>query len=203
MKMTRLIVLGTCLTALAGCEQDPHELRLVTPASFIDRGIVTDLGQLFDDESLVKLELTDELLSEEAALDAIMTGEADIALVTNNLPFRGEVATVMPLYPTVLHIARRADSDVPLNPENLRGATVYAGEEGSASRYMFERIVERTGLVEGDFNYTDDPEQLVDVVIVFAPLAPERVANFPQRLVLSSLGSPEDIGNGGIVDAAV
>ena len=203
MKMIRLISAAACVAALTGCTQEPHQLRLITPASFIDRGIVTDLGKLFDEDSLVQVELTEAALSEEAALDALAAGEADIALVTNNLPFRSDIATVMPLYPTVLHIARRADDDTPMDPKNLRGAKVFAGEAGSASRLMFERIVERTGLVEGDFEYTMDPEDAVDVVIVFAPIAPERVADFPQRLMLSGLGSPGDIGQGGIVDAAV
>ena len=203
MKMTRPIIFAISVIALTGCSQDPHELRLVTPASFIDQGIVRDLGNLFDEDSLVNVTLTSDALSEEAALDAIAAGEADIALVTNNLPFRSDITTVMPLYPTVLHIARRADDDTPMNPEHLRGAKVFAGEAGSASRLMFERIAERTGLVEGDFEYTNDPEEAVDVVIVFAPIAPQRVADFPQRLVLSSLGTPGDIGMGGVVDAAV
>jgi len=103
----------------------------------------------------------------------------------------------------VLHIARSAAIETPTGPENLRGARVFAGEAGSASRYVFERIAERTGLDEGDFQYTTDPGDPADAVIVFAPIAPERVADFPQRLVLSGLGTPEDIGKGGIVDAAV
>ena len=58
MKMTRLICVAVSLAAFAGCTQEPHQLRLVTPASFIDRGIVADLGKLFDDDSLVQVELT-------------------------------------------------------------------------------------------------------------------------------------------------
>ena len=192
-----------CVAMLAGCGRNPHSLSLVTPLSPIDRGIVDDLSELFDDESRVKLELTREAMSAEVALDAIANGDADIALVTNNLPFRSDIATVMPLYPTVLHIAHRADLDAPLSPSILRGATVYAGESGSASRYVFDRIAERTGLVEGDYQYTNDPEDFPDVVVVFAPIAPDRISEFEQRLVLASIGSPEDVNRGGIIDAAV
>ena len=42
-----------------------------------------------------------------AALNAVASGEVDLALVSNYLPFRSDIATVMPLYPTVLHIASR------------------------------------------------------------------------------------------------
>lgn len=203
MQQFRLFLILTCIVTLTACERNSLELRLVTPLSPIDRDIIEDISKLVDDQSPVHITLTAEALSEEAALDAIATGDADIALITNNLPFRSEIATVMPLYPTVLHIARRAENDAPLNPEDLRGASVFAGEEGSASRYMFERVVERTGLVEGDFEYADNPEDLADVVVVFAPIAPGRVADFSHRLVLAGLGTPDEIGRGGIVDAAV
>ena len=175
----------------------------MTPVSPIDRGILEDISKLANDQSLVNVELTAEALSEEAALDAIVAGNADIALITNNLPFRTEIATVMPLYPTILHIARRADDNTPLGPNTLRGATVFAGLEGSASRYVFERITARIGLVEGDFHYTTDREDIPDVMVMFAPISPERVAELPQRIVVSGLGTPDDIGKGGIVDAAV
>lgn len=203
MQIFRLASLLIGVAVLAACERSPHELLIVTPLSPIDSGIVEDLARLFDEESLVDVQLTKEALSEEAALDAVASGDADIALVTNNLPFRDDIATVMPLYPTVLHIARRADDETPLGPETLRGATVFAGQEGSASRYVFERIAERTGLVEGDYRYAVDTTDFPDVVVVFAPIAPERVADFPQRLILAGLGTPDDIGRGGIVDAAV
>ncbi|MDH3751200.1 MAG: hypothetical protein OEU40_11445, partial [Gammaproteobacteria bacterium] len=169
----------------------------------IDRSIVEDLGELFESERvLTRVRLTEEPLSEEAALDAIASGAADIALVSNNLAFRRDIATVMPLYPTVLHIARRAGNDALAGPELLRDAAVFAGTEGSASRLIFERIVERIGLEDDEYRYISNTSEMADVVVVFAPISPEQIANFPD-LVLSSIGTPDDVGAGGIVDAAV
>lgn len=201
MQMTRLILITTLL-ALAACERNPHELRLVTPVSPIDRGIVEDLGSLFDDESLVRVQLSEGALSEEEALDAIASGRADIALISNNLEFRQDIATVMPLYPTVLHIARRKGSDSPGGPEMLRNAAIYAGPEGSASRLVFENFVKRTGLKDEQYRFVDGPTDIPDVVIVFAPISPERIAEYPDFL-LTSMGTPEDVGAGGTIDAAV
>lgn len=125
---------------LTACDRTVHEFTLVTPSSPIDRAIVEDLAELFADEQVrTRLELTEATMSGGEALDAIISGEADIALVSNNFEFRSEVATVMPLYPTVLHIARRADAKGPIGPESLRGASVFAGEQGSASRLLFNR----------------------------------------------------------------
>ena len=197
------------LFMLSACDSGPHELRFVTPALSIDREIVEDMAALFDGESSVHIALTDSPLAGEAALAAIASGDADIALVSNNLPFRNDIATIMPLYPTVLHIAQRGRNTALAGAEMLRDATVFAGTEGSASRLTFERIVKRIGLKEGDYRYVSDLEDgssglavEPDVVILFAPISPDRVAKLA-GFVLSSIGDPNEIGSGGVLDAAV
>ena len=190
------------LFGLSACDTGPRELRFVAPASPVDRGIAKELSALLEGESSVRIVLTESPLAEEAALEAVSSGDADIALVSNNLPFRNDIATVMPLYPTVLHIARHKRIDLPAGPEMFRNATVYAGPEGSASRLIFERIVERIGLEEHEYRYVADPGEKPDVVILFGPISPERVAKYP-AYELTSIGKPQDIGSGGIVDAAV
>ena len=189
------------LFLLSACDAGQHELRLVTPVLPVDRAIAEDLSALLDSESTVQVALTESPLAEAAALEAIASGEADIALVSNDLPFRNDIATVMPLYPTVLHIASRIQGNSQTGPDMFRGATVYAGPEGSASRLVFERFADRLGL-DDEYRYTTDDDEKPDVVIVFAPVAPERVAEFPE-FRLTSIGTPRDIESGGIIDAAV
>jgi len=191
-----------CLVLSSGCERSPADLRFVTPISPIDQKIATDFVDLLDRESAVRIELTPTPLSETLALDALASGTADIALVSNNMPFRKGIATVMPLYPTVLHIGYTGDANVMDGPEALKGSTVFAGPPGSASRLMFERIVKRLGLSEEDFSYVDVEDEIPDVVVVFAPISPDRLAEYPE-FKLSSLGSPQGIGQGSLVDAAV
>lgn len=192
-----------CIAIAAGCDQDPQELILVTPASPVDQAIVKDLGELFDSERVrTRVRLTEEALPGEAALNALIAGQADIALISNNFEYRRDVATVMPLYPTVLHIAGGTGIDGLFASERLRNATIFAGPEGSASRRVFERIVKRKGISADEYRYVTDPAKMADVTIVFGPIAPERVAEFP-GLVLSSLGTLEDVGAGGVIDAAV
>lgn len=174
----------------------------MTPISPIDQKIATDFVDLLDRESAVRIELTPTPLSETLALDALASGTADIALVSNNMPFRKGIATVMPLYPTVLHIGYTGDANVMDGPEALKGSTVFAGPPGSASRLMFKRIVKRLGLSEEDFSYVDVEDKIPDVVVVFAPISPDRLAEYP-GFKLSSLGSPQGIGQGSLVDAAV
>jgi len=201
--MIRVLLAFVLLAALAACEEGPSELRLVTPVGTIDRDIVEELAELFDNERvLTRITLTEETMSGEEALDAIASGKADVALISNSQEFRRDIATVMPLYPTVLHIARRDGFAEPTAPGDLSNAAVFAGATGSASRSIFERIADNIGLADDDYRYITDPSEVADMVVVFAPIAPERIAEFPE-LRLISMGTPQEIGNGGTVDAAV
>jgi hypothetical protein len=85
----------------------------------------------------------------------------------------------MPLYPTVLHIAYRDDRDASTGSALLLGAKVYAGPEGSASRAIFVRIVDRIGLDVSAFEFVSDITDHPDVVIIFAPISPELFADYP------------------------
>jgi hypothetical protein len=70
---------------------------------------------------------------------------------------------------------------------------------------MFERIAARTGLSSDDYSYIDagaDPTIVIpDIAVVFAPISPQRMAEF-EDYRLFSFGSPADIGSGSVVDAA-
>jgi len=209
MRTIRLFFVATCVALLSACDTGPHELRLVIPTEPVDANIVEEFSSLLDSDKAVRVQLTATALSEEAALDALAAGDADMALVSNNLPFRSDIATVMPLYPTVLHIGRREGASVQSRLEMLRNATIYAGPEGSASRLVFERIAEHMNLGSNEYRYVSGIEDIPDIVIVFSPISPDRIteigdlrSNFPDFELLS-IGTPQDLGTGNIIDAAV
>jgi TRAP-type uncharacterized transport system substrate-binding protein len=196
----RIILLLTVFTGLIGCEKSPTRLRLAIPTLSVDQEIAEDFSELLGRESTISVALTGSPASDEAALDALIAGDADIALVSNNMPFRSGITTVMPLYPTVLHIGYREGRDTSSGAELLRGAKVFAGAPGSASRLIFETVLSRLELTAEDFSYLEIGEQAPDVFVVFAPISPERIDEFPGFRLLS-LGSPDDIGQGSAVDA--
>jgi TRAP-type uncharacterized transport system substrate-binding protein len=175
----------------------------------VDRGITEDMSELLADGANVSIQFTDGPLSEDAALNAVASGDADIALVSNNLPFRSDIATVMPLYPTVLHIGRLEGGNEPFELEMLRNATIYAGPEGSASRHVFERIATRMDIGNDEYRYANILEEAPDAVIVFSPISPERVKEVQELLreypdfQLSSMGKADDVGKGTFIDAAL
>lgn len=209
MIIIRTILFLFIVYTFVGCSREPAQLLLVTPQSPIDREIAQDVVNLLGHESAIKITLTDDAASDEAALDALISGTADIAFVSNSMPFRTGVSTVMPLYPTVLHIGHPVGRDASNIEGLLRGAKVFAGPPGSASRLLFERISSRFGLSDSDFSYLEisappeSPDDIVppDVFVVYAPISPDRLEQFPD-VRLFSLGSPDDIGHGSLVDAA-
>ncbi len=196
----RIILLLTVCTGLLGCEKSSTRLRLTIPTLSVDQEIAQDFSELLGRESAISVALTGSPVADEAALDALIAGDADIALVSNNMPFRSGIATVMPLYPTILHIGYRIGRDTSSGVELLRGATVFAGAPGSASRLMFETVISRLKLTTEDFSYLESAEQEPDVFVLFAPISPRRIEEFTD-FRLFSLGSPADINQGSSVDA--
>ena len=200
MRIVWTALLLVVVMALTACDNDPVELRMVTPISLLDREITEEFSRLLGENSTISIELSDTAESDAAALDALLAGDADIALVSNYVPFRTGISTVMPLYPSVLHVGYNKDRDATDGAVLIRGATVFAGAPGSASRQIFERIAARLDLAPGEFSYVEAVEQEPDVFVVFAPISPDRLAELPD-FRLFSFGSPDDIGSGSFIDA--
>jgi TRAP-type uncharacterized transport system substrate-binding protein len=190
---------------LVACDSGPIELRLVAPSSPLDLEIAQDLAMFLNEGSEFRLDVTPRQHAGKTALDMLLRGEADIALVSNYLPYRDGISTVMPIYPSVLHIAYRDGRDPSDARALLNNANIYAGAEGSASRLMFERLIARIGLSDDAYSYVERFEDPVsaspDIAVVFAPISPQRMAEF-EGYHLFSFGSPADIGAGSVVDAA-
>ncbi|MDX1403597.1 MAG: TAXI family TRAP transporter solute-binding subunit [Woeseiaceae bacterium] len=190
------------LAGLAACDAQHRELLLVRPASPVDADIAEEVIELLGKDSNVSIRMIGEGRSDEAALEALATGEADLALVSNNLPYRTGIATVMPMYPSVLHIGYIGERQFSSENDLFRSANVFAGPEGSASRMMFETYLSRNDFDHDQFIYVDSPQAPFDVFVVFAPISPDRLDEYPDFKLVSA-GSADDIGKGTGVDAAV
>ena len=206
MSYPRILFLLLLSVFLAACVDRPVELRVAQPVSDLDRPIVADLVELFALESGIGLSLTDAEMSGEEALDAIIAGRVDIALVSNALAYRDGIATIIPLFPSVLHVGYVGDREVSNVDDLLTGARIFAGVQGSASRRMFIESMEQANIPPDAYSFVDDPdpENPVDVFVLFAPIAPDRLRELQQQVPirLFSRGSPDDIGRGSSIDAA-
>ena len=187
---------------IAACDRGPVELRLANPEWRIDRDVADSLTTLFSSESNIEFKLTEDRLSEEAAIEALIAGTIDIALVSNNMPYRDGITTVIPLYPTVLHIGQIGQKEFTDMADLIRGSLVFAGIEGSASRVMFEVFMQRLNIAPEEFSFSDiNRVQRPDVFVVFLPIQPNASRRFSD-ITFISMGSPESIGKGSVVASA-
>ena len=112
------------LLLLQGCTRPVTEIALIMPVLPIDQAIATQIQELVDEDSGFRINLVP--LPEEFAteLDALESGYGDIAFAPNNSHYREAIATIMPLYPSVLHIASYRDRKAASLEELLDGASV-------------------------------------------------------------------------------
>ena len=207
MNRTSLVTLACLL--LAACGEQTHEFRLLAPATPFDRVIAEELVEVFAENSDHTIELVEIPGDVDVPLDAIESGYADLAFTSNTQPFREDITTVMPLYPTVLHIFYKKGRDSTNLHTLFTGATVFAGPPGSASHQLMTAILEDRDLDETTVSFAAEGDKLPDVIVVYSPISPERLqATLEEEEAtglyeMMSFGSPFEIDTGSLVDRAV
>lgn len=199
---TVALTLVLCL-AIAGCSEEPMTLRIVSGPPEGNKRVAALLDSASDEvETSVRLLVTSgpDVASAEAALDALDNGSADLAIVENSASYRHpNVRTVIPLYPSVLHIGVRPDKRAETLAQVLRGATVFAGDEQAPARQLLNRMKSLYAWRDIEFSYVDSLDSRPDVIFVFGPITPT-AAPLLDGYVLFSLGSAADVGAGSAAD---
>ena len=175
-----LILLMAAPALLGGCGEQGNTFRLLVPAQYYDQAIAEELVEVFEHNSRHRIELVPLPDSYETPLDALEEGYADFALASNSQQYRKGITTVMPLYPTVLHILYRRDRPADSLEELFRGATVAAGPAGSASRRLMTEILGSFDLPEEAVTFADETDKLADVIVLYLPILPESMPPTPR-----------------------
>ncbi len=200
LRVPALLLLIPVATLLAGCSRDPVELRLIAPQLAFDQQIVSVLQEALEDSPHFRLALVPHSEQGKSTLDLLEAGVADMALVPNNEAYRSGVETVIPLYPTVLHIAHRKDVEPTNTADLLAGKTVFAGPPGSPSRIMLEQTAARLGVSTDSIRFVESATSRPDVIVLFAPVKPGLMDDLPDYR-LFSLGTVEQLGRGSKVES--
>src|SRR5688572_6932742 len=186
---------------LAGCSKAPATLRIVSGPPQTNEQVAALLATASAEvETAVRLTVGAAVADAEAALAAVAGGSADLAIVENSVSYRqSAVRTVVPLYPSVLHIGVRPEKRGQTLGEVLRGATVFAGDEHAPARLLLNGMTAMYAWRGIDFTFVDSVDRGPDVVFTFAPIAP-RSAPLLEGYELLSLGRAEDVGSGSQAD---
>jgi TRAP-type uncharacterized transport system substrate-binding protein len=202
---TLALLLSLALFCTPASSRPTAEITMVMPALQLDQKIAQQIADLVNEESGLKINfvpLPDESMSE---LDALENGYADIAFSLNNVEFRNNVSTVMPLYPSVLQVLADADRPAGSLQEFLTDAVVLAGPKGSMSRSRIEQLIGGLELEGVDVKFADSIDDGPNVIVVYAPIDRQRLIHDPllQGMKMFSFGDPAEIGLGSPVDRAV
>ena len=206
---SRLALAAAALACLTSCSQQHHDFRLLIPAMAFDQEIAAELVAVFEQNSTHRITLVPVPDSAGTALDAIESGYADLAFASNAQPYRQGVTTVMPLYPTVLHILYRRGRDTSDTQSLFQGASVYAGPVGSSSRQLMTTVLDGLEMTEADVSFVIDAAELPDVVLLYMAISPDRVDARLEEIGavgeyrMLSFGTPDEIGSGSSIDRAV
>ena len=200
-----VVLLGLALIALPAAARPVAELDLVIPDRPLQRVIAEQIVELVDEESGLRINLVPLPDGFTSELDALEAGHGDIAFAPNNERYREGINTIIPLYPSILHVVTRADRPATNLRELLEGARVYAGSRGSVSWQVVEGLIADLELPPGAVDLTDAAGPVADVIVIYAPIDREYIMNEPsiQNMKWFSFGSPDDVGKGSAVDRAV
>ena len=193
------------LIGLPAFAKPSAEIDMIMPALSVDQVIAERIVELVKKDSGLQINLVPLPEGTASALDALEAGYGDIAFAPNTGSFRDGISTIIPLYPSVLHIVSKKERPANTLEELLRGAAIQAGPQDSISRLLAERIVAGLEIAPGEVTFTDDLNARTDVIIIYAPIDRDRVMNDRrlQNAKWFSFGSPQDIGSGSMVDLAI
>lgn len=168
--MTRFLLI--LLLVLEGCADRKITLRLGVSPEEPGPTIVEALAESIRDAdievAITVFDKPDELLA------ALASGTLELALVEEPSRAYEEVTTVLPLYPSVLHVLARDETTSTTLPGVL-GGRVYAGPPGGYGRRLVEELAddfEISGLRLLDDPWTETP----DVYFVFGGLLSNETA---------------------------
>ena len=198
----RAPLIGLTLSLLlAGCSKTPATLRIVSGPPQTNEQVAELLATASAEvETPVRMTAGVAVADAQQALSLLAEGKADLAIVENSVSYREPaVRTVIPLYPSVLHIGVRPEKRGQTFGEVLRGATVFAGDENAPARLLLNRMTSMYAWSGIEFTFVDSVDSRPDVIFAFAPIAP-RSAPLLEGYELLSLGRVEDVGSGSVAD---
>ncbi len=109
----------------------------------------------------------------QSALNALQSGDTDLALVNRTRPFTTGVRAIMPIYKSVLHLLVPEKVAIQANSRSLAGKRIHIVNNSLAGRRLVEVLAERQNLSSGDYELLDELQPgATDLVIYLGPIDP-------------------------------
>lgn len=126
--------------------------------------------------------------STQEPLAAVASGEVDLAVVENTQPFRDGVRTVLPLYRSVVHLARSQSLDWSRLIEEQRAPLIELAGATHAAGVIAQLLFERASVVTAQHEiWNAESPAPPDVTVYVGPLMPSDTAWFRNDFELVSM----------------
>lgn len=172
MRETLLIRLIPFLLMLlvTACDIQDEELRFhILNHDDIDS---VALQEIFSQQAGISVALTNSKPG-QSALNALQSGETDLALVHRTRPFTTGVRAIMPVYKSVLHLLVPDEVVTQTGSRSLAGKRIHIVNNSLAGRRLMEMLAERQGLSSGDYALLDELQPgATDLVMYLGPIDP-------------------------------
>lgn len=196
----KLYSLSLCSLAgcLAACGTDGRDLRMVVGGLEANQEITRSVAEFIDAGDAFRVRQVNQ--DESSALEMLIAGEADLALVENTSKYRPGIASLLPVYAGVLHVSFREMFALETARESLVGKTIFAGARDSLSYSLTRGFLASIGMPESSVTITTDlGDPPPDAIAALGPISPERLRGLA-GYSLFSMGTPESLGRGSLVD---
>ena len=187
------VALFVCL--LAACSREPIPLVLSISTEEPAQTIADAMAPLLADVGIeVDVRPNADLGS---ILAAVSNGDADLGIVEEPAQRIPGLRTVVPLYPSILHVLYRHGRDVSGFPELISGQNVYAGPVGGTAWRALQQLAQDFRIGEGEYVILPDPWRVEpDVFFILGGLLePASIARL-DGYRLFSFGQAGQLGSG-------
>jgi TRAP-type uncharacterized transport system substrate-binding protein len=162
--------------------------------------IARELATLLREEADLELQII-EGEGSIRNLDRLRSGEADLTVVENSVPFQRGIRTVIPLYPSVLYVLHEEGEKPTSFQELVEGKRVWLGARGGLAEWFVELIRQHVGVPEHAFTVVEDRKEIrPQVIVAFGMLDPSISQEIAAGYEFYSGDRPEDLGRGAVVD---
>lgn len=193
-----LLSLTLCLFA-AGCTKKKEEYTILVSAEMPAPDIAARIAEIMQDDFSMTVAPTPPGMTLFEALEA---GEGDFAIGEEPAERIEDVRTVVPLYPSILHVISREEFGATNLYEALIGRSVYAGPTDGAAANLLKDFAAELGLGESDYRLLLTPwDEVPDTYFVLGGLITNDTLSSFSGYTMLGFGDPFLLGKGTVAEA--
>jgi hypothetical protein len=159
------------LLLVTACDRQQEELRF----HFLNHAEIdiVALQEIFAQQAGITVTLVNSRPG-QSALQALRSGETDLALVNRTRPFSPGIRTIMPIHKSVLHLLVPAKPQSEADSRSLAGKRIYIVNNSLAGRRLVEVLAERQNLAAEDYELLDEHQPgATDLIVYLGPIDPQ------------------------------